>query len=218
MIDLKKADRETIVGEILKSQALYAQIQADIAHVTTTLSAKRKQMQFADVANRDEIASQYADAALAGDEMPDTTTGVHYDFGATKLIISGLEMKVFKLEQQAQVVRGDHRRAVIALAELDAHEMAKRHKEARDAYIQSTADVMAISLELDSVGLPTSAQLYPSMIASLNLPMLTSEIYGNGAYVPYRSLSSLVQTPLRVRQGKYSERLKAAGINLRLGV
>lgn len=216
MIDLKQADRETIVSEILANQAKYAQIQADIAHVATTLSAKRKKAQYTDVASREEVASQYAEAALAGEEMPQLLND-NYDAGASKLIIAGLEMKIFKLEQQAQIVRGEHRRALIALAECDAQELAKVHKEARDTYIQTMADIMAISSELDNYGLPTTAQLHPAMISGLNLPMLTSEINAGGAFVPMRSITSLVDAPLRARLGKYSERLKSAGISMRVG-
>lgn len=217
MINLKEADRDTIVGEILSLQTQYAQVQADIAHVGTTLSARRKQMQYSEVASRDELASQYADAVLAGEEMPKSAPEMHYDIGSSKLIISGLEMKVLKLEQQAQIIRGDHRRAVIALAEYDAQNLAKAHQEAREQYIQSMADIMAISLDLSALGLPTTAQLHPAMISSMSIPMLTSEIHAGGGYVPSRLMTGLVETPLRTRRGKYSERLNSAGIVLQLG-
>lgn len=216
-MNLKQADHQTITSEIFSLQAQYAKLQADISHVITTLSAKRKQAQYADVASRDGLAAQYADAYLAGEEMPSTAPEMHFDIGASKLLISGLEMKLFKLEQQAQSVRGDHRRAVIALAEYEAGELAKAHQEAREAYIQTMADVMAVSAELSNCGLPTTAQMHPAMIGGIALPMLTSEINSGGGYAPTRLLTGLIEAPLRARKGKYGERLKSAGIELILG-
>jgi hypothetical protein len=212
---VKALDLEALTIRAIDLQGIYQDARSNLTRVRDTIRAVRTQSTYSYLQFNRAEATRLAEAALAGTApaasvMPDVL-GAPSE-GQIELTLTGLDAKVRELEQKLTHLRGAHQVTINCIARKHSELAAQKYLEARAAYTESTAALVALDRALSRAGLPATDVVHIAM--DLELPLVSSERTPSSGWSI--KFSHLMEPHLRGMPDSYRDSLAQLGLTLKL--
>jgi|GEM_PF-2938640 len=197
-------------------QQMHSDTSAEISRTRDVIRATRTSGSYDFIQARRTASSLLARRALGElddsvlQQMPEVTAAP--DDSTLKLTVEGLQARVSELEQTRSYINSAHRVHIISIARHHAAVASQNYLEARDAYVQATAELLGLSQALEQAGLPSDHTI--QLDHNCELPILFSEKNGSPSWST--KLQLFVAPLLRRLPTEYRERLSTLGVKIRL--